>query len=180
MLRVTAGATILSLVQGDITLQEVDVIVNAANSGLLGGGGVDGAIHRAGGPVILEECRAIRERRGECPAGSAVVTSGGRLPTRFVVHAVGPFWRGGTHGEDEVLRNAYRNSLHLALDLGARSIAFPSISTGAYRFPIERAAPLAVGEARRFVARSPGLVEVRFVAFSRADFEVYAPQFAPV
>ncbi|MGH9797085.1 MAG: macro domain-containing protein [Candidatus Polarisedimenticolia bacterium] len=122
----------------------------------------------------------MRERRGECPAGSALVTSGGRLRARWVVHAVGPFWRGGEHGEDDALRGPYRHALHLALDAGARSIAFPSIGTGAYGFPIERAAPLAVGAARRFIARNAGLAEVRFVAFSHADYEVYAPLFAPI
>jgi O-acetyl-ADP-ribose deacetylase (regulator of RNase III) len=174
----TVGATRLVLVRGDITRQDVDAIVNAANPGLLGGGGVDGAIHRAGGPSILEECRAIRERRGECPPGQAVVTSGGHLKARFVIHAVGPVFRGGAGGEDERLRDAYRCSLRLAVEKGAKSVAFPSISTGAYRFPIERAAPIAIGTVRAFVLERSGLDEVRFVLFSPADFDVYAARLA--
>jgi O-acetyl-ADP-ribose deacetylase (regulator of RNase III) len=168
---------LLVLLQGDITTQDADAIVNAANSSLLGGGGVDGAIHRAGGAQILEECRAIRARRGECPAGEAVITGGGALKARFIIHAVGPVWRGGQKGEAEILQNAYRNSLRLAEANGAVSVAFPSISTGAYGFPIEEAAPIAVETVSRFLTTSKSVREVRFVAFSREDYEVYAKGF---
>ncbi|HHY47951.1 MAG TPA: O-acetyl-ADP-ribose deacetylase, partial [Firmicutes bacterium] len=134
------GSTRVRLIQGDITQQETDAIVNAANSGLLGGGGVDGAIHRAGGPEILEQCKRIRAEKGLCPTGEAVITTGGRLKARFVIHAVGPIWQGGNHDEDRLLASAYQNSLKLAVQHGIKSISFPSISTGAYRFPIDRAA----------------------------------------
>ncbi len=175
MIERTVGATRLVLLRGDITEQDTEIIVNAANSTLLGGGGVDGAIHRAGGPRILEECRVIRNRQGTCPAGQAVVTGGGRLKARYVVHAVGPVWSGGRKGEDDLLRSAYRNSLCLAVELKAGSISFPSISTGAYRFPIERASRLAVETVVVFVGEEGGLREVRFVVFSQDDYEVYAP-----
>jgi O-acetyl-ADP-ribose deacetylase (regulator of RNase III) len=167
----------LVLLQGDITKQDTDAIVNAANSSLLGGGGVDGAIHRAGGAKILEECIAIRARRGECPAGEAVITSGGALKARFIIHAVGPVWRGGWKGEAEILRNAYWNSLSVAEASGAVSVAFPSISTGAYGFPIEEAAPVAYDTVCRFLGTSKSVREVRFVTFSREDYEVYAKSF---
>ena len=167
------GNTRLVLVEGDITRQEVDAIVNAANSSLQGGGGVDGAIHRAGGPQILAECRAIVVRQGACPPGRAVVTSGGRLKSRHVIHAVGPVWRDGHRGEDDCLRSAYLDSLRQAVTVGARSLAFPSISTGAYGFPIERAARIAVETVRHRVREGDPFDEVRFVAFSRADYLVY-------
>jgi O-acetyl-ADP-ribose deacetylase (regulator of RNase III) len=161
------------VVQGDITEQDVDAIVNAANSSLLGGGGVDGAIHRAGGPEILRECRAIRARRGECPAGEAVITSGGHLKAGHVIHAVGPVWRGGEAGEEQLLARAYGNSLRLALGHGVRTMAFPSISTGAYGFPLERAAPIAVRTVREFLLAQPEILQVRFCVFSDADRRVY-------
>jgi len=170
---VSPGRSVLSLLQGDITQQDVDAIVNAANSSLLGGGGVDGAIHRAGGPGILEECRAIRAAQGECPTGHAVITTGGNLKARHVIHTVGPIWRGGNHGEDELLRSAYRSSLHLAVQNGLRTIAFPSISTGAYGFPVERAAAIAIDTIRAFLAEDHSLKEVRLVTFSTRDFQVY-------
>ncbi len=131
------------LKRGDITEEVVDVIVNAANSSLLGGGGVDGAIHRSGGPAILEECRKIRARQGGCPTGEAVITGAGQLGARHVVHTVGPVWRGGKEGEPDLLRSAYRNSLSLAAEHGARTIALPSISTGVYGYPVEKAARVA-------------------------------------
>ncbi len=165
--------TILELVEGDITAQETDAIVNAANSSLLGGGGVDGAIHRAGGPQILEDCRAIRARQGECPPGEAVITSGGRLKAKHVIHTVGPVWRGGGHDEDRVLASAYRNSLRLAHERGLRTIAFPSISTGAYGFPPERAARIAVATVREFAASHEGLARVIFVVFSEDQRKLY-------
>lgn len=171
---VSIGHSRIELVQGDITMQDVDAIVNAANSGLLGGGGVDGAIHRAGGPRILEECREIRRRRGGCPPGEAVMTGGGNLRARYVIHAVGPIWRGGSADEEHILASAYRASLHLAVDHHLGSVAFPSISTGAYGFPVEHAARVALSTAAEFIREhgSPGLV--RFVLFSAHDEGIYA------
>ncbi|MFQ5669178.1 MAG: O-acetyl-ADP-ribose deacetylase [Acidobacteriota bacterium] len=158
---------------GDITREDADVIVNAANSGLLGGGGVDGAIHRAGGPAILRECRAIRAAAGKCPTGKAVITGAGNLPASHVVHAVGPRWHGGDRGEDQLLAEAYRSSLALAVKSRARSIAFPSISTGAYGFPIARAAPIALGVCREHLLQAAGLNDIRFILFCAHDLEVY-------
>ena len=172
------GGCLLTLVQGDITRQEVDAIVNAANTSLLGGGGVDGAIHRAGGPSILEECEAIRESHGECPTGEAVVTSAGKLQARYVIHTVGPVWKGGMAGEETLLRNAYRNSLQRAVEKKARTIAFPSISTGVYGFPIERASKIAIETVTEFIRTHADLHQVRFVVFSQHDFQVYAPFFS--
>jgi len=174
---VTIGPCRLLLVRGDITLQDADAIVNAANSSLLGGGGVDGAIHRAGGPAILEECRALRAQQGSCPTGGAVLTSGGRLKARHVIHAVGPVWHGGGGGEERLLADAYRNSLSLALEHDVRSIAFPSISTGAYGFPIERASRIAFSTVSEFVRDHGRPQEVRFVVFSNSDYDMYARLF---
>lgn len=166
--------TRLELILGDITGQHVDAIVNAANSGLLGGGGVDGAIHRVGGPTIMEECDRIRAERGGCPTGTAVVTGAGRLPCRAVIHTVGPRWKGGGRGEDELLASAWRSSLELAASLGHRTVAFPSISTGVYGFPVERAAKIALGVVRDFVkARPEAFDEIRVVLFSAGDLAVY-------
>jgi O-acetyl-ADP-ribose deacetylase (regulator of RNase III) len=161
----------ITLIQGDITRERVDAIVNAANSGLLGGGGVDGAIHRAAGPELLAACRAIRERRGPCPTGQAVITPGFRLPARFVIHTVGPVWRGGAQGEPELLASCYRNSLRLAVENEVHTIAFPAISTGVYGYPIERAARVVFGILASTDA--PGIEEVRLVLFSAADFALY-------
>lgn len=162
--------TALELVRGDITEQEVDAIVNAANSGLRGGGGVDGAIHRAGGPQIMEECRRI----GGCPTGEAVITTAGDLPADRVIHAVGPVWRGGGGGEADLLAGAYRSSLQLAASEGLRSIAFPSLSTGAYRYPIEQAARVALGAVIGYLRENPGALDlVRFVLFTEDDLRVY-------
>lgn len=162
--------SILELVQGDITEQDVDAIVNAANSGLRGGGGVDGAIHRAGGPTIMEQCREI----GGCPTGSAVITGGGRLPARHVIHAVGPRWRGGDAGEKDLLAGAYRASLEVAAKNGCRDVAFPSISTGIYGYPIEQAARVALATVVEFLREQRGAVElVRFVLFTPGDLAVY-------
>jgi O-acetyl-ADP-ribose deacetylase (regulator of RNase III) len=166
----TVGAASVELVRGDIVEQAVDAIVNAANTTLLGGGGVDGAIHRAGGPAILAEC----ERLGGCATGDAKMTGGGRLRARHVIHAVGPVWRDGRHGEPEKLASAYRRSLELAAGAGLGSMAFPSISTGAYRFPLDVAAPVAVRTVLEFLARPTTLTLVRFVLFSDADLQAYA------
>ncbi len=171
------GTTLVTLVQGDITRQDTDAIVNAANSSLMGGGGVDGAIHRAGGPAILEECKKIRARQGECPTGEAVITGGGRLKARYVIHTVGPVWHGGSRGEGRLLANAYRNSLKLATDTGLKTIAFPSISTGAYGCPIDRAAGIAFRTVKEYVKEHPEIREVRFVVYSADDRDVYAPFF---
>lgn len=168
------GSTDLILKQGDITREEVDAIVNAANSSLLGGGGVDGAIHRAGGPSILEECRAIRARQGGCPTGEAVITGAGHLRARYVVHAVGPVWQGGHADEPALLASAYRNSLTLAAAHGARTIAFPSLSTGIYSYPLDRAAPLALGVVRDYALAYPTFAEIRFILFSAESFAAFA------
>jgi O-acetyl-ADP-ribose deacetylase (regulator of RNase III) len=162
--------TTIEAVQGDITRQTVDAIVNAANTTLLGGGGVDGAIHRAAGPALLAECRRV----GGCPTGEARVTRGHRLPATWVIHTVGPVWHGGSRGEPELLRRCYVNVLALAHERGARSVAFPSISTGAYGYPIREAAGIAVTAVRTEIARAPGsLALVRFVCFGAADLAVY-------
>ena len=168
----TIGKTKLNLVQGDITLQETDAIVNAANTSLLGGGGVDGAIHRAGGPKILEECKKIRAKQGGCPTGEAVITTGGNMATGYVIHTVGPVWSGGNRNEEQLLRNAYYNSLNLAKENGIKSISFPSISTGVYRFPIDKAARIALTTVIEFI-QEYNFAEVRFVLFSERDLQVY-------
>ena len=159
----------LDLVQGDITLQEVDAVVNAANKTLLGGGGVDGAIHRTAGPRLLEECRTL----GGCKTGDAKATKGYDLPARHVIHTVGPVYR-GAGGEADLLASCYRRSLEAADGLGLKSIAFPSISTGAYGYPIDEACPIAVGTVLEWLGKHPGISEVRFVLFSSADFDVYS------
>jgi O-acetyl-ADP-ribose deacetylase (regulator of RNase III) len=164
----------LTLLRGDITEQDTDAIVNAANSSLLGGGGVDGAIHRAGGPRVLEECSRIVQQKGQCPTGEAVITSGGNLKARFVIHTVGPVWHGGERGEDQLLASAYRNSLQLAVAHNIHTVAFPSISTGAYRFPIERASKIAFNTVMAFLKKDSPLEEVRFVVYSQEDYEAYA------
>jgi O-acetyl-ADP-ribose deacetylase (regulator of RNase III) len=162
----------IHIVKGDITKLAVDAIVNAANSSLLGGGGVDGAIHRAGGPQILEECRAIVARQGGCATGEAVITSGGRLPARYVIHTVGPVWNGGAKGEREKLAACYRNSLLLAGENGIRTIAFPNISTGVYRFPKNEAAQIAYTTVKSFLDQSDAIDEVSFVCFDEESFRL--------
>ena len=163
----------IELVRADITDQEVDAIVNAANSSLAGGGGVDGAIHRRGGPVIMRETN--EQYPGGCPTGSAVVRGGGNLKAKFVFHAVGPRWKNGTSGEPELLKSAYRTCLELAVKHECRSIAFPSISTGIYGFPIQQAAPLAIQTAIDFLCEEPEPLRlVRFCLFSDADLDTYS------
>ena len=171
-MKTKVNKTELTLIQGDITEQETEAIVNAANTTLLGGGGVDGAIHRAGGPTILEECKEIRAKQGRCPTGEAVITTGGNLKAKYVIHTVGPVWSGGKRKEDTLLHNSYENSLSLAKDNGIGSLSFPSISTGAYRFPIERAAEIALSTVRDFL-EGYTFEEVRFVLFSEKDLNVY-------
>ncbi len=167
--------TRIRIVKGDITEQSTEAIVNAANSSLMGGGGVDGAIHRKGGPVILEECRRIRQQQwpNGLPTGKAVITGGGDLKARHVIHTVGPVWRGGGHGEAELLAEAYRNSVDLAVSTGLRSVAFPSISTGAYNYPVEKAARIALQTVIDALSRHSGLKQVTFTLFSEADLNTY-------
>jgi O-acetyl-ADP-ribose deacetylase (regulator of RNase III) len=164
----------LSIVQGDITLQATDAIVNAANSGLMGGGGVDGAIHRAGGPAILEECKQIVARQGRLPAGQAVITTAGQMKAGHVIHTVGPIWRDGGQGEPGLLASAYRESLKLAAANNLKSLAFPSISTGAYGYPVDKAARTAVKEVAAFLAEETSVKEVAFVLFDARTYEAYA------
>ena len=159
----------MTVVEGDITGLDVDAVVNAANSSLLGGGGVDGAIHRAAGPELVEECRGI----GGCPTGEARITGGYGLKARHVIHTVGPRWHGGHKNEDELLANCYRNSLALAEEHGLRTVAFPSISTGAYGFPLERASRIAITEVRDHLAAQPAIERVTFVCFATDDYRFY-------
>lgn len=163
----------IKLIQGDITGLKVDAIVNAANSSLMGGGGVDGAIHRAGGPAILEECREIVARQGRCGTGNAVITSGGNLPARFIIHTVGPVWYDGNSNEDKLLENAYRNSLKLAVGNGIETIAFPNISTGVYGFPKAKAAEIAIRTVQESLEKSDRIKQVYFVCFDQENFELY-------
>jgi O-acetyl-ADP-ribose deacetylase len=164
----------LSLVEGDITKQDSDAIVNAANKSLCGGGGVDGAIHRAGGHKILEECIKI----GGCETGEAVITTGGNLKARYVIHTVGPIYRDGNHGEPELLANAYKNCLKLASSKGIKSIAFPSISTGAYRYPLSDAAEIALKTAVEYMKENSDIKLIRFVLFGQKTLEVYEKVYA--
>ena len=166
------GRTRITFIQGDITKQETGAIVNAANSSLMGGGGVDGAIHRAGGPEILEECEKIVNKCGPCPPGHSVITSGGKLRASYVVHTVGPVWHGGGRKEPKILASAYRKSLETARNMGVNSLSFPSISTGAYAYPVDKAARVAIRAVADFVREEP-FGEVRFVLFSESDFHTY-------
>jgi len=166
----------IEILQGDITKMEVDAIVNAANSSLLGGGGVDGAIHRTAGPELLAETRKI----GGCPTGEARVTKGYRLPAKWVIHTVGPIWSGGNRNEDDLLASCYRNSFKAAIEIGAVTVAFPSISTGAYRFPLERAVNIALRETRSFLQTNQSIKKVIFVCFGTEVHKRYQRLFKEV
>ena len=163
----------MSVIQGDITRAEVDVIVNAANPSLMGGGGVDGAIHRAAGPALLEACKVILQQQGECTPGHAVITEAGNIPVKAVIHAVGPVWQGGEKHEAELLEQTYRNCLDLAAANSYRTIAFPAISTGAYAFPKESAAKIAVDTVYRYIGLRPLPEEVVFVCFDDESTLIY-------
>ena len=162
----------INLLQGDITKIKVDAIVNAANTSLLGGGGVDGAIHKAGGPEILDDCRKIRSRQGECAVGEAVITTAGKLSANYVIHTVGPVWQGGDTGEEALLSNAYLNSLLLAKKNNVNTIAFPNISTGIYRFPKSKAAKIAIASVTSFLRENPSM-SVSFVCYDAENFGIY-------
>jgi O-acetyl-ADP-ribose deacetylase (regulator of RNase III) len=171
------GNARLGLVQGDITRQETDAIVNAANSSLMGGGGVDGAIHRAGGPAILNECRQIIARIGRLPTGKAVITTGGNLKARYVIHTVGPVWHGGNKGEAELLASAYSESLKLTAEQNLKSVSFPSISTGVYSYPVAEAARIALDTVIAFLRdESTSLNEVVFVLYDANTYQTYLRQ----
>jgi O-acetyl-ADP-ribose deacetylase (regulator of RNase III) len=168
----------IDLIKADITKLQVDAIVNAANSTLLGGGGVDGAIHRAGGPAILEECKKIVAKQGGCKTGEAVITTAGRLPAKYVIHTVGPVWNGGNKNERNLLANCYKNSLQLAIDNSCKTIAFPNISTGVYRFPKEEAARIAVQTVNEFLRERTGIEKVIFVCFDEENFHLVEKELA--
>ena len=163
----------VEIIRGDITRQKADAIVNAANSSLMGGGGVDGAIHRAGGPAILDECKAHVARHGQCGIGEAVITTGGHLPAKFVIHTVGPVWHGGGNNESSKLSNCYRNSLLLAVKYQLRTVAFPNISTGIYGYPKNQAAAVAIKTTLEFLKSDSSLTKVSFVCFDDENFELY-------
>ncbi len=162
----------IELIKGDITKTACDAVVNAANSSLLGGGGVDGAIHRAGGPEILEECRKIVARQGSCKTGEAVITTAGKLPAKHVIHTVGPVWNGGNSGEDEKLRSCYINSMNVAIENGCKTVAFPNISTGVYGFPKDRAAKIAVAAVKEALNKSD-IEKIIFVCFDDENYNLY-------
>jgi len=171
---------IIRLIQGDITVQKVDAIVNAANTSLLGGGGVDGAIHRKGGSAILEDCQKIRARQGGCTVGEAVITTAGLLPCNYVIHTVGPTWQDGQHAENELLEKAYLNSLRLAEQHQLKTLAFPNISTGIYRFPKSEAAFIAINSVTEFLSQRNNLEEVSFVCFDLENFKIYRQHLAEI
>ncbi len=170
----------IEVLKGDITKVTVDAIVNAANSSLMGGGGVDGAIHRAGGPAILDDCRKIIARQGSCKTGQAVITTAGKLNAKFVIHTVGPVWNGGQKKEAEKLGDCYKNSLQLAADNNCSTIAFPCISTGVYGYPIDEAAKVAVRSVNEFMAHSNKIDQVIFVCFDDANFDAIQSQLSSV
>lgn len=164
----------IKVIKGDITKLETDAIVNAAKNSLLGGGGVDGAIHRAGGEEILEECIKIREKQGGCRTGEAVITTAGKLKAKYVIHTVGPVWKGGENNEEELLKRSYYNSLKLAVENNVKSIAFPNISTGVYRFPKDLAAEIAINEVVNFLQSDTSIDEVIFVCFDDENYKIYS------
>ena len=164
----------IELIQGDITKVQTDAIVNAANSSLLGGGGVDGAIHKAGGKKILEECIRIRNIQGGCKVGEAVITTGGKLPAKFVIHTVGPVWNGGGNKEEELLRSAYTNSLQVAVKNNIQTIAFPNISTGIYHFPKGKAADIAINAVKTFLSGNNAIKKVIFVCYDEENYRIYS------
>lgn len=163
----------INLIHGDITQVKVDAIVNAANSSLLGGSGVDGAIHRIGGKVIVEECVKIRNKQGGCKVGEAVITSAGNLPAKFVIHTVGPVWIGGGNNEEQLLSSCYKNSLILALENDINTISFPNISTGIYKFPKRRAAEIAIQTIIEFIKQTNNTLSILFVCFDKENFDIY-------
>ncbi|MXV52302.1 O-acetyl-ADP-ribose deacetylase [Pedobacter sp. HMF7647] len=164
----------ISVIQGDITKIAVDAIVNAANTSLMGGGGVDGAIHRAGGPQILDECRDIIARQGKCNTGEAVITKAGKLPADYVIHTVGPVWNGEKHNEGKLLASCYRNSLEIASNKGIKIISFPNISTGIYHFPKQEAAEIALKTVTDFLSGSDAIHKVIFVCYDEENFSIYS------
>jgi len=166
----------IQIVEGDITKQNVDAIVNAANTSLLGGGGVDGAIHRAAGPELLEECKKL----GGCPTGEAKITRGYKLPAKYVIHTVGPIYRDGKRNEAELLARCYRNSLKLAVEYGVKTIAFPAISTGAYGYPLEEATQIAISEIKSFLQKNESIQKVIFVCFGKQTYETYRKVFEQI
>jgi O-acetyl-ADP-ribose deacetylase len=166
----------IEIIQGDITQTAVDAIVNAANSSLMGGGGVDGAIHREGGSAIVEECRKIVARQGGCKTGEAVITTAGNLPAKYVIHTVGPVWNGGTKMENEKLENCYTNSLKLAVENGCKTIAFPNISTGVYGYPKDKAAIVSMQAVKAFLANDSSIEQVVFVCFDQENFHLLTGQ----
>lgn len=173
-MKIHTNFSTLTLIKGDIIKQDTEAIVNAANSSLMGGGGVDGAIHRAGGSEILKKCKEIRRDEGECRTGEAVITTGGNLKAKYVIHTVGPVWSGGNKGEQDLLRHCYENSLKLAIKNNISSIAFPSISTGAYRFPVDKASWIALENVIKILESTTKSLKVKFVLFSKNDYRIYA------
>ena len=174
LIETTINQAKLSIIKGDITQQATDAIVNAANPSLMGGGGVDGAIHRAGGPAILAECKQIVSRQGHLPTGKAVITTAGKLKAKHVIHTVGPIWHGGSKGEAELLAGAYDESLKLAAENNLSSVSFPSISTGAYGYPVDKASRIALRSIISFLGETTSIKEVVFVLFDSRTFEAYA------
>ena len=172
-MKLVMNSMTIEVIQGDITKSELDCIVNAANTSLLGGGGVDGAIHRAGGRQILDECIQIRSTQRNCPVGEAVITTGGRLQAKYVIHTVGPVWNGGNSHEPEKLSNCYRNTLNLAVEKGIKSIAFPNISTGIYGYPKDKAAEIALTTVADFVENNAAIERIQFVCFDHENYDIY-------
>ena len=167
------GKTLITLVKGDITGDNSDAIVNAANSSLMGGGGVDGAIHRAGGPSILEECREIVKSRGRCAVGDAVITGGGNLRAKYVIHTVGPVWQGGDKGEKNLLESCYEKCISLAIEYKIKRLSFPAISTGAYRYPLKDAARISIDKIISIADKNIDIEEIRFVLFDHSTFKIF-------